>query len=71
LEWPLLPGVAAYAVYQAQGDTPLALAFTTSQPTTTLVGLNRSISYTFQVRARNGADQDVAVSPPVTLTLDQ
>ena len=67
----MLPGATSYAIYQAQGSTPLALAFTTTQPNTTLVGLTNPAGYTFQVRARNAADQEFAGSISVTLSPGQ
>ncbi len=70
LDWPSVPGAASYAVYQAQGSTPMAFAFTTAQPTTTLVGLARGVEYRFQVRARNGADQEFATSTTATVTIE-
>jgi hypothetical protein len=67
LEWPMLPGATSYAVYQAQGSTPLAFAFSTGQGNTTLSGLTNAAGYTFQVRARNAADQELGASVTVTL----
>jgi hypothetical protein len=67
LEWPIVPGAASYAVYQAQGSTPLAFAYTTDRPYTTLTGLTNPAGYTFQVRARNVADQEIGTSVSVTL----
>ncbi len=69
LNWPPLHGIGSYAVYQAQGDTPLSFAFTTGTPGTTLTGLAPGTSYTFQVRARDAAGREVATSNTVTLQL--
>src|SRR5439155_21913174 len=50
LEWPTSPRAASFAVYQAQGSTSLAFAFTSTRSSTTLVGLPRGVTYSFQVR---------------------
>jgi hypothetical protein len=71
LEWQASPRAASYAVYQAQGSTPLAFAFTSSRPSTTLVGLPRGVTYSFQVRARDGQDREFAASNTVTLDLSR
>src|SRR5205085_5097871 len=67
LDWPVLPGAATYAVYQAQGSTPLAFAYATDRPYTTLTGLTNPAGYTFQVRARNANDQEIGTSITVNV----
>src|SRR5581483_8180481 len=62
LEWPIVPGAVSYAVYQAQGSTPLAFAFASDRPYTTLSGLTNPAGYTFQVRARNLAGDEIGSS---------
>ncbi|HEY7060456.1 MAG TPA: fibronectin type III domain-containing protein [Chloroflexota bacterium] len=72
LEWPPIPGAATYAVYQAQGSTPLAFAFSTDIRTnTTLTGLSNPAGYQFQVRARNAADQEISSSITVNIPPSQ
>ena len=71
LSWPMLWGAGTFAVYQAQGATPLTFAFATGTHSTTLTGLAPGVDYTLQVRARNAADVEFAVSNPVTITPDQ
>ncbi|HLH22542.1 MAG TPA: fibronectin type III domain-containing protein [Chloroflexota bacterium] len=71
LEWPVLPGAVSYAVFQAQGSTPLAFAYNTDRPYTTLSGLTNPAGYTFQVHARNLNDQDLATSVTVTIPPSQ
>jgi hypothetical protein len=71
LSWPALPGVGAYAVYQAQDKTPLAYAFTTGAQRTTITGLVAGRDYTFQVRARGPDDTESATSDTVSVRLDQ
>jgi hypothetical protein len=71
LEWPTSPRAASFAVYQAQGSTSLAFAFTSTRSSTTLVGLPRGVAYSFQVRARDGQDREFAASNTVTLDLSQ
>jgi chitodextrinase len=71
LEWPMLRGAGTFAVYQAQGDTPLAFAFATGMHRTTLTGLVPGTTYTFQVRARDAADVEFGVSNSVSVSPDQ
>jgi fibronectin type 3 domain-containing protein len=71
LSWPPLWGAGTFAVYQAQGATALAFAFATGTQSTVLTGLVPGVEYTLQVRARNVADVEFAVSNPVTITPDQ
>jgi hypothetical protein len=71
LSWPAVPRAASYAIYQAQGSTPLAFAFAAANPGTTLVGLASGVTYNFQVRARTVADEEFATSNTVTLTIDR
>lgn len=71
LSWPRLRGAGAFAVYQAQGNTPLAFAFVTGNYSTTLTGLASGIDYRFQVRARNSDDVEYATSDVITFSLEQ
>lgn len=67
LEWAPVPGAASYAVYQSQGSTPLAFAYATDRPNTTLTGLTNPSGYSFQIRARNAADAEIGTSATVAL----
>ena len=70
LNWPMVPGAGTFAVYQAQGATPLAFAFATGAHSTTLTGLAPGVEYTLQVRARDAADTEYATSNAVTVTTE-
>ena len=59
------------AVYQAQGSTPLAFAYTTDRPNTTLTGLTNPAGYSFQIRARGLSDQELGTSNMVNLPASQ
>jgi hypothetical protein len=71
LTWPAVPRAGSYAVYQAQGTTPLTFAFGTGTPGTTLVGLQNGVTYNFQIRARGPADEEFVTSNTVTVTAGQ
>ncbi len=71
LVWSPLRGVGSYAIYQAQGTTPLAYVFSTGSTSTTLSGLAQGVTYSFQVRARDTNDQEVATSNTVSFTPGQ
>jgi len=71
LDWLPVPGAVSYAVYQAQGSTPLAFAYTTDRPNTTLTGLTNPAGYSFQIRARGLSDQELGTSNTVNLPASQ
>jgi hypothetical protein len=68
LTWTPVRGAATYAIYQAQGATPLAFLLATSNTNTTLSGLAPGIGYSFQVRARDNVEAELSVSNTVTFT---
>jgi hypothetical protein len=71
LVWAPVRGATSYAVYQAQGDTPLAFLLSTGTTNTTLSGLAPGTAYSFQVRARDSFDRELAASNTVNLTPGQ
>jgi hypothetical protein len=66
LTWTRLRGANNYAVYHAQGNTPLAFLVSSGSNTTTLAGLPQGITFSFQVRARDVLDNEFATSDTVT-----